>query len=92
MEVLQELSWYTAVSCGLLGFSLFRAAFTCPMLGMAGGWSIRLSASSLTSKEEGSRSSQGLVNASRRSSANFDSSVLLGAVISACCWSAPIIA
>ena len=61
------------------------------MLGVAGGRSIRLSARSLTSKEEGSRSSQGLVNASRRSSANFDSSDLLGAVISACCWSAPVI-
>ena len=83
VEELQEPSWYIVVTCGLLGISLFRsrAAFTCPMLGVAGGRSIWLSAKSLTSKEEGSRSSQGLVNASRRSLANFDSSVLLGAVI-----------
>ena len=62
------------------------------MLGVAGGRSIRLSAKSLTGKEEGSRSSLGLVNASKRFSANFDSSVLLGAVISVRCWSALLIA
>jgi len=55
-------------------------------------WHIVSCVVSRTSKEEGSQSYQGLENASRRSSGNFDSSVLLGAVISACCWSAPVIA